>query len=119
MENFNQKAHQAISESQQLALKNHNQQVDGEHLHAALLDQSDGLIPRLMQLIGVDASRYKGRWQCSALRHAQVQRAAAARGRFDKDVRRRVRGRRAPVSGADGRARYALHAHHAALRHNP
>ena len=33
--------------------------MDGEHLHAALLDQSDGLIPRLMQLIGVDASRYK------------------------------------------------------------
>ena len=28
-------------------------------MHAALLDQSDGLIPRLMQLIGVDASRYK------------------------------------------------------------
>ena len=59
MENFTQKAQQAISESQQSALKNHNQQVDGEHLHAALLDQSDGLIPRLMQLIGVDASRYK------------------------------------------------------------
>ncbi len=59
MESFTQKAQQAISESQQLALKNHNQQVDGEHLHAALLDQSDGLIPRLMQLIGVDASRYK------------------------------------------------------------
>ena len=59
MENFTQKAQQAISESQQLALKNHNQQVDGEHLHAALLDQSDGLIPRLMQLIGVDAIRYK------------------------------------------------------------
>ena len=59
MENFTQKAQQAISESQQLALKNHNQQVDGEHLHAALVDQSDGLIPRLMQLIGVDASRYK------------------------------------------------------------
>ena len=59
MENFTQKAQQAISESQQLALKNHNQQVDGEHLHAALLDQSDGLIPRLIQLIGVDASRYK------------------------------------------------------------
>ena len=59
MENFTQKAQQAISESQQLALKIHNQQVDGEHLHAALLDQSDGLIPRLMQLIGVDASRYK------------------------------------------------------------
>ena len=59
MENFTQKAQQAISESQQLALKNHNQQVDGEHLHAALLDQSDGAIPRLMQLIGVDASRYK------------------------------------------------------------
>ena len=59
MENFTQKAQQALSESQQLALKNHNQQVDGEHLHAALLDQSDGLIPRLMQLIGVDANRYK------------------------------------------------------------
>ena len=58
MENFTQKAQQAISESQQLALKNHNQQVDGEHLHAALLDQSDGLIPRLMQLIGVDAKSY-------------------------------------------------------------
>ena len=58
MNNFTQKAQQAISESQQLALKNHNPQVDGEHLHAALLDQSDGLIPRLAQLMGVDVKAY-------------------------------------------------------------
>ena len=59
MENFTQKAQQAIADSQQLALKNHNAQVDGEHLHAALIDQSDGLIPRLLQLIGVDARSYR------------------------------------------------------------
>ncbi len=58
MNNFTQKAQQAISESQQLALKNHNPQVDGEHLHAALLDQSDGLIPRLAQLMGVMEKAY-------------------------------------------------------------
>ena len=59
MESFTQKAQQAISESQQLALKNHNPQVDGEHLHAALLSQSDGLIPRLAQLMGVEVRRYQ------------------------------------------------------------
>ena len=59
MESFTQKAQQAISESQQLALKNHNPQVDGEHLHAALVSQSDGLIPRLAQLMGVEVRRYQ------------------------------------------------------------
>lgn len=45
---FTEKAQQAISSAQETALRLSHQQVDGEHLLMALLDQEDGLIPRLI-----------------------------------------------------------------------
>ena len=51
---FTQRAQEAIGASQELAIRHHHQQVDGEHLHFALLTQEDGLIPRLLGIMSVD-----------------------------------------------------------------
>ncbi|MCL1795719.1 MAG: ATP-dependent chaperone ClpB [Clostridia bacterium] len=58
MEKYTQRAQQAIAESQRIALRSKHQELQGEHLHAALLEQQDGLIPRLLTLMQVDAARY-------------------------------------------------------------
>ncbi len=51
-EKYTEKAQQAVSSSQEIALKNENQQLEGEHLHLALLLQEEGLIPKLLQFMG-------------------------------------------------------------------
>ena len=58
-EKFTDKAQEAVVEAQQLAIKMDHQQVDGEHLHMAFLNQEDGLIPKLLQLCGVDSDAFK------------------------------------------------------------
>ena len=59
IEKFTQRAQEAIAASQEAAIRHHHQQVDGEHLHFALLTQEDGLIPRLLGIMGVDRSMLK------------------------------------------------------------
>ncbi len=44
---------QAIQQAQQLASQRHHAEIDVEHLLAALLQQSDGLVPRLVEKMGV------------------------------------------------------------------
>ncbi len=51
---FTEKAQQAVAESQEAALRLGNQQIDGEHLHFALLNQENGLIPKLLQYMNVN-----------------------------------------------------------------
>ena len=54
IEKYTQKAQEAIIDCQNIAVEEGHQQVDGEHLHMALLQQKDGLIPKLVQYMGVD-----------------------------------------------------------------
>ncbi len=58
-EKFTDRAQEAVVEAQQLAIKLDHQQVEGEHLHMAFLEQEDGLIPKLLQLCGVDSELLK------------------------------------------------------------
>ena len=58
MNKFTQRAQEAISDSQSIALSMQHQQLDVEHLHLALVRQQDGLIPRLQQLMGVNVPAY-------------------------------------------------------------
>ena len=58
MNKFTQRAQEAIAESQNIALRYRHQQLEGEHLHAALCAQQDGLIPRLLTLMEVDVPAY-------------------------------------------------------------
>lgn len=50
-EKLTEKAQLAISSAQEIAIKNENQQIDGEHLHLSLLMQEEGLIPKLIQFM--------------------------------------------------------------------
>jgi ATP-dependent Clp protease ATP-binding subunit ClpB len=49
-----QKAQQALHDAQTVALRHGNTEVGVEHLLLALVDQSDGLIPRLLERVGVE-----------------------------------------------------------------
>jgi ATP-dependent Clp protease ATP-binding subunit ClpB len=54
MDRFTDKAQEAIGTAQETALRMNHQQVDGEHLHLALLTQDEGLIPRLVSFMGLN-----------------------------------------------------------------
>lgn len=56
LEKYTQNAQAAIVESQNIAIEKGHQQVDGEHLHLALVTQDDGLIPKILKLRGIDVS---------------------------------------------------------------
>jgi len=49
-----QKSQEALAEAQSLAVHYGHVEVDGEHLFKALLDQPEGLIPRLIERAGVN-----------------------------------------------------------------
>ncbi len=58
-EKFTDKVQEAVVGAQQLAIKLDHQQADVEHLHMALLEQDDGLIPKVIVISGVDIGLYK------------------------------------------------------------
>ena len=52
-ERFTEKARQAVMECQNIAISQGNQQLEGEHLHMALLQQDQGLIGRLLDYMEI------------------------------------------------------------------
>src|SRR5262249_54990381 len=52
------KSQEAIAEAQSLAVRLGHVEVDGEHLLAALLEQEQGLIPRLLERMNVDVGSF-------------------------------------------------------------
>ena len=56
-----QKSQEALHDAQTKALRFGHTEVDGEHLLLALLDQPDGLVPRLLERAGVDTGPAAGR----------------------------------------------------------
>src|SRR5262245_4814795 len=65
---FTEKSQAALMEAQAIATRNHHQAVDVEHLAMALLEQEDGLVPRLFEKAGVSNDLLKERVQ-EALDH--------------------------------------------------
>ncbi|MFE6488471.1 AAA family ATPase, partial [Streptomyces sp. NPDC057757] len=59
MNRLTQKSQEALQEAQGAAGRAGHTEVDGEHLLLALLDQDDGLIPRLLQQAGTDPDRLR------------------------------------------------------------
>ncbi|MGN1350618.1 MAG: Clp protease N-terminal domain-containing protein, partial [Anaerovoracaceae bacterium] len=52
-ERFTEKARQAVMDCQNIAISQGNQQLEGEHLHMALLQQDQGLIGRLLEYMEI------------------------------------------------------------------
>ena len=58
LKKFTEKSQQAVAEAQAIAVRHGHQQVDVEHLALALVEQEDGLVPRLLQRAGTDPKAY-------------------------------------------------------------
>src|SRR5512135_432751 len=56
---FTLKSQAAVQAAQDRAAKNHNQQIETEHLLLALLDQADGVVVPVLKKLGADPGAIK------------------------------------------------------------
>ena len=76
------KSQEALTNAQDRARRLGHQQVDADHLLLALLDQSDGLAPRLLKRLEVDVEALKTRLERELERRPRVSAGAAELGRI-------------------------------------
>src|SRR5881394_3764863 len=72
------KAQAALQEAQQLAHRYSHQEMDGEHLLLALVEQPDNLIPNVLQKLGVALPQFKADLDKELSRRHKVQGASSA-----------------------------------------
>ncbi len=58
---FTRKAQEAVLEAQNTALRYSHNEIDGEHLLWALLNQENGLAPRMLERLGVPLAAFRAR----------------------------------------------------------
>ena len=58
IEQMTQKTREALQAAQRIAVEYSNNAVEQEHLLAALAQQQDGLIPQMLQTLGIDANAF-------------------------------------------------------------
>jgi len=75
-----QKSAEALHDAQTAALRLGHQQVDGEHLLLALLDQADGIVPRLLSTAGADPDKLRLELEAELGRRPRVAGPGAAPG---------------------------------------
>jgi ATP-dependent Clp protease ATP-binding subunit ClpB len=67
-----QKSQEALHDAQSKAIRFGHIEVDGEHLLLALLEQADGIAPRLLAQAGADPDRLKAALEAELLRRPRV-----------------------------------------------
>jgi len=77
-----QKSQEALHDAQTKALRFGHTEVDGEHLLLALLDQADGITPRLLAQAGADPDRLKAALEAELLRRPRVSGPGVAPGQI-------------------------------------
>ena len=77
-EKFTTKAQGALQDAQRLAHERSHQEVDGEHLLLALVQQQDSLIPALLQKLGVASSGLTAELDRELARRVKVQGTSSA-----------------------------------------
>jgi ATP-dependent Clp protease ATP-binding subunit ClpB len=75
-----QRSQEALQDAQRKALELGQTEVDGEHLLLALLDQPDGVVPRLLTLAGVDTDGLRDAAEAAVARRPRVTGPAAPPG---------------------------------------
>src|SRR5260370_1072933 len=105
LDRFTIKAQEAVQAAQALAQKFSHQEIDGEHLMLALLEQTDGLIQPLLQRLGAPPARLAADLEKELNRRAKVQRASA--GEID------------PVIGGDDEIRRVMQVRSRRTKNNP
>ena len=83
---FTQKSVEAIQAAQQLAGERQNQQIRQEHLLLCLLEQKDGLIPQLMQKIGIDPAALRQKLTAAVDRLPQVSGSGAGQMYLSREL---------------------------------
>ncbi len=80
MNRLTQKSQEALHDAQTKALRFGHTEVDGEHLLLALLDQSEGLAPRLLSAAGTDPDSLRTQVESELSRRPRVSGPGAAPG---------------------------------------
>ncbi|MER7150037.1 ATP-dependent chaperone ClpB [Streptomyces lydicus] len=80
MNRLTQKSQEALQEAQTIAGRMDQTEVDGEHLLLALLDQPDGLVPRLFDQAGADTEALRASLMSELSRRPKVTGPGAAPG---------------------------------------
>ncbi|MDQ7828941.1 MAG: ATP-dependent chaperone ClpB [Armatimonadota bacterium] len=81
-ERFTERSQEALITAQQEARQRQHPQVDVEHLLLALVDQPDGVVPRILQAIQVDPRVVRTRLVHELDRRPQVQGAGVGEGMY-------------------------------------
>jgi ATP-dependent Clp protease ATP-binding subunit ClpB len=77
-----QKSTEALHDAQSKALRFGHAEADGEHLLLALLDQAEGIAPRLLSQAGADPDRLKAALEAELLRRPRVSGPGVAPGQI-------------------------------------
>ena len=80
MNRLTQKSQEALHDAQTKALRFGHSEVDGEHLLLALVDQPDGLTPRLLAQAGADTEKLRAELEAELARRPRVSGPGAAPG---------------------------------------
>jgi ATP-dependent Clp protease ATP-binding subunit ClpB len=80
MNRLTQRSQEAVQQAQTIALRYGHTEVDGEHLLLALLDQSAGLVPRLLQQFDTDVDALRAAVEGELQRRPRVTGPGAAPG---------------------------------------
>jgi ATP-dependent Clp protease ATP-binding subunit ClpB len=80
MNRLTQKSQEAMHDAQTKALRFGHTEVDGEHLLLALLDQPEGLVPRLLERAGADPAALRAGLEAELARRPSVSGPGAAPG---------------------------------------
>jgi len=77
---YTEKTQQALMRAQRIATERGNPQIDAEHLLLALLEQSDGVVPRIVLALGSDPQRLRMDLEQAIGRKPQARGSAAQVG---------------------------------------
>jgi ATP-dependent Clp protease ATP-binding subunit ClpB len=80
MSKLTQKSQEALQQAQSEAIRRGHTETDGEHLLLALLDQPDGLVPRLLEQAGADVEGLRAAVDSELARRPRVSGPGAAPG---------------------------------------
>src|SRR4051812_31786383 len=73
LERFTTKAQAALQDAQRIAHQHSNQEIDGEHLLAALIEQEDGLVRPLLEKLGVPVEQLSADLEQAIQKRVKVQ----------------------------------------------
>ncbi len=72
IQKFTQKSMEAVNDCEKLAYEYGNQEIEQEHLLVALLQQSDGLIPKLIEKMEIDLAHFTNNAQSKLAARVKV-----------------------------------------------